>query len=76
MKVRLRYKPAYWLAMMWTLAWGALRQANGAGYYVAWSWERRESPEPAVCERCGWAGPRRWAVHGNRDECPKCVGEV
>jgi len=49
-------------------------------------WGRRESPEPVRCE-CGWAGMRRWAIHGyqddgsgqdveGRDECPRCGGEV
>ena len=50
-------------------------------------WGRRESPEPVRCEMCGWAGMRRWAIHGYQDdgsgqdvepvdECPRCGDEV
>lgn len=41
---------------------------------------------PIICERCLWAGPRRWAVHTYAqigeddvcpiDECPRCGAEI
>ena len=49
---------------------------------------RSEDWEPTYCdEGCGWAGPRRWAIHTYEDdgtgkdvvpfdECPKCGAEV
>lgn len=52
----------------------------------AWMWGRHDSPEPILCEECGWGGPRRWAVHTYGpcgwddvepvDECPRCGEEI
>jgi len=52
----------------------------------AWMWGRHDSPEPVECFECGWAGPRRWAVHTYYpdgwddvepvDECPRCGYEI
>ena len=48
----------------------------------AFMWGRHQSPKAVFCERCGWAGPYRWLVHGYaplgdddvepQDECPRC----
>lgn len=93
----LRYWPAFVLALLWTLVWGLVRlplvcwrlPGTCRRYAVAWAfaWGRRECPEPVVCSRCGWAGPRRWAIHAYRDDgtgedvdpvdqCPRCAEDV
>lgn len=44
---------------------------------------RWEDTDPTICERCLWAGMRRWCIHDYRggwddgnveaeDECPRC----
>jgi hypothetical protein len=71
---RLRYWPAFLLALIWTLAWGCLRwprlraaaHSSRTAWRWAFAWGRRECPEPRVCERCGWAGPHRWMIHTYR----------
>lgn len=95
-RVRARYRMAFVLALVWTLLWGCARWPRLYWRYpiytrrIAWrcafAWGRRECPEPVVCERCGWAGPRRWARHSYQDDgcgdvepvdkCPKCGEEV
>jgi hypothetical protein len=95
---RLRYWLAFVLALIWTLLWGCARWpylrfyfrcASNAGR-VAWchafSWGRRECPEPVVCKQCGWAGPGRRSVHTYEpdgcgdvepvDECPRCRKKI
>jgi len=85
--VRIRlYGASHLLALVWTWAWGWWRWVRYRGAAWAFLWDRRESPEPALCDECGWRGPRRWAVHAYRDdgcgdvepvdECPLCGGDV
>ena len=76
--------PVLGVAVAWTFAWGILNALRGQR--PAFMWGRGESPKPVICA-CGWAGPRRWAVHGYvddgsgeevepADECPRCGAEV
>lgn len=47
---------------------------------------RDVDPDPIWCDRCGWAGMRRWAIHAYAavgdddvepcDECPRCAAEI
>jgi len=100
-------KPAgYYLAVVWTWAWGTARATREVLRHVlrygdmrgctaplrqhmcwAWMWGRHDSPEPVLCEECGWGGPRRWAVHTYQDDgtgedvepvdqCRRCQREV
>jgi hypothetical protein len=76
---RLWYHVPFAYAWVWTFFASKLTK-----YPV---WGRRESPEAIRCEMCGWAGMRRWAIHGYQDdgsgqdvepadECPRCGDEV
>lgn len=83
------FLPNWLLAYLWTWAWGTCRMLRAPHYdlHLAFMWGRMESPEPTRCERCGWRGPRRWAVHDYdsimsidgegcdvepADKCPSC----
>lgn len=77
---RVWYHVPFAYASIWTLFAYLFRRESG------W-WGRRESPEPTRCEMCGWAGMRRWTIHGYQDdgsgqdvepadECPRCGDEI
>jgi hypothetical protein len=84
------YLLRWMFALIWTVIWGNWRAIRNRGedFYPAWAfaWGRHDSPEPVVCPRCLWAGPRRWLYHGYGscgdddvepvDECPKCGAEL
>ena len=72
-------------AWCWWKAWSFVRWLQGC--WVPYMYGRYDDPAPIVCERCLWAGPRRWAVHAYHDdgtaedvepvdECPRCGAEV
>ncbi len=77
--LRVAYNVPFFLAWVWTHL-----QTPFMRYPL---WSRRDSPEPVRCDDCGWAGMRRWAIHGYTDdgsgqdveptdECPRCGNEV
>jgi len=86
-KTRSKYLPSWLLAWLWMQLWGWARfmhyrevRRDTIAQAKAWSflWNRRESPEPVACSYCGWAGPRRRALHPtyDADACPDCGAEV
>lgn len=74
----------WFFAIVWTFVWGWIRWLRSPGP-LAWLWGRQSSPEPYLCEDCGWRGPLRWTVHeyercGDEDVepvdlCPACGSE-
>ncbi|MCL5999216.1 MAG: hypothetical protein M1546_24600 [Chloroflexi bacterium] len=86
-----------WLLIPWWLlryglawlVWQAMtlwRLAHGEPRAWAWMWGRHDDPEPVLCERCLWAGPRAWTIHAYHacgdddvepvDECPRCGADI
>ena len=89
------------IAVVWTFAWGTGRLVKYSDFFgwhpllgpstwrqshlFAFSWGRHDSPKAMWCERCGWVGPLRWAIHTYAgcgdddvepvDECPRCGSE-
>lgn len=73
--LRRQFARLMWAAQCWHRrhSWGWC-----GGRWVDWM--------PTTCERCGWSGPVRWAVHAYHatsdddvepvDECPKCGGDI
>ena len=76
----------YAFAWVWAEAWATWK--IGKGIPAGWAnlYGRWESPEPVMCPRCLWAGPRRWVIHTYQDdgvgdvepvdECPRCGCEM
>jgi hypothetical protein len=69
--------------IIWILYVIVCRMTDGR---LLWMSGRYTSPEPIWCDRCFWAGMRRWAVHTYHpcgdddvepvDECPRCGANI
>lgn len=83
----IRWLLAYAVTVVWAY-WRIIRRRPKDRMELVFCtmWGRSDSPEPAICPRCLWAGMQRWLYHGYCsdgagdveacDECPRCGNNV